>query len=107
MENSTKNIDVFGRRHALNFKNLSSKNLHHPPTLKEVGQRINLIRKSIARRGDAVNYVNVTQELCKYYNVQNVCLLRLKKDDGRPVTLERDIPEIIDLIRLQAKVNNF
>ncbi|XP_066912062.1 uncharacterized protein [Clytia hemisphaerica] len=104
---SNKNMDVHGRRHALAFKDLSSRNHNHPPTIKEVGQRVNLIRKSIARRGDAVNYANVSYELCKYYNVQNVSLLRVKKDDGRPVTLERDIQEINDIIRLQAKVNAF
>ena len=102
---SNKNMDVSGRRHALAFRDLSSRNLHHPPTIKEVGQRVNLSRKSIARRGDAVNYVNVAHELCKYYNVQNVGLLRVKKEDGRPVTLERDIQEINDIIRLQAKVS--
>ena len=101
------NLDVDGRRHALmnlDIPNHGGRRQQQVASLKEVGQRVNLIRKSISRRGDAVNYSNVTLELLKYYNVRSVNDLYLKNPNGRPITLERDIQEINNIIRLQAKV---
>ena len=97
-----KEIDVHGKRHSLKFDIQGGG--RQQASLKEVGQRINLIRKNISRRGDSVTFANVSYELCKYYNVRCVNDLYLKNSNGRPITLERDIQEINNIIRLQAKV---
>lgn len=102
-----KNIDVQGRRNSLKFDISGGGGRNQMPSLKEVGQRVLFIRKNISRRGDVVTFANVTFELCKYYNVRCVSDLRLRNPNGRPVTMERDIQEINDIIRLQAKVCYF
>lgn len=98
------NVNLAGKRHALNFDDISGNIRGCQPTLKEVGERIKLIIKRIARHGDAVNHTVVTKEICTYYSVSNVSKLNLRSSNGRPITLERDIPEMNNLIRTHAMV---
>jgi len=101
------NINVAGRRHALNFNDITENIRGCQPTMKEVGERIKLIIKRVARHGDAVNHTVVTKEICTYYSVPNISKLNLKGPSGRPVTLERDIPEMNNLMRTHAMVISY
>lgn len=98
------NVNLAGKRHALNFNDITGNIRGCQPTLKEVGERVKLIIKRIARHGDAVNHTVVTKEICAYYSVPNVSKLNLKAPSGRPITLERDIPEMYNLMRTHAMV---
>ena len=71
-------------------------------SLDEINQQVIVIRKRISREKRFVNYVNVTSELCNYYKVPSVCQLNL--NCGKRLMKETDIQQILDIVRLQAKV---